>query len=404
MARPIQHLPVLQNWDCHVCGTCCQEYQVEISETERKRIESQNWDVEQDLGGRAPFKRQGWFRKRWMLNHRADDSCVFLSEQGRCRIHEKFGFAAKPLPCRLFPFVLTPVNDYWAVGMRYACPSAAANKGRPVLEHDKDLIEFARLLAEREGLTPQPNGTLTKPPELKIGHRLDWSDLLRVQKAVLSIIRNSKVPLERRLRQCLSFSKEMRKTNLDGITENRLGDLLKIMQGVAETETPADPTSLPRPGWIARVLFRQAAAIFTRKDHGPNRGAASRGWLVRLGAAMRFARGTGQVPRMDKRIPETTFAQLEEPAGSISAAVDFVLERYYTMKIGALQFCGPSSFKLPFWEGLETLLITYPMMRWVMRMYHDRSREDALAQAMSIVDDHVGFNKVPRNRTPANEL
>src|SRR5205823_9000165 len=40
MSFPIRHLPVLQNWDCHVCGTCCKEYLVTITDEERKRIEA----------------------------------------------------------------------------------------------------------------------------------------------------------------------------------------------------------------------------------------------------------------------------------------------------------------------------------------------------------------------------
>ena len=59
MTFPIHHLPVLQNWDCHVCGTCCKEYQVTISDEERRRIEAQGWDTQADLGGRAPFTRHG---------------------------------------------------------------------------------------------------------------------------------------------------------------------------------------------------------------------------------------------------------------------------------------------------------------------------------------------------------
>jgi signal transduction histidine kinase len=39
MGLPIRHLPVLQNWDCHVCGTCCKEYQVSVTDEERRRIE-----------------------------------------------------------------------------------------------------------------------------------------------------------------------------------------------------------------------------------------------------------------------------------------------------------------------------------------------------------------------------
>ena len=40
MSLPIRHLPVLQNWDCHVCGSCCKEYLVTITDEERRRIEA----------------------------------------------------------------------------------------------------------------------------------------------------------------------------------------------------------------------------------------------------------------------------------------------------------------------------------------------------------------------------
>src|SRR5262245_42173317 len=114
MGQPIRHLPVLQNWDCHVCGTCCQEYVVTVTEEERARILAQGWDAGRDLEGHEPFRRQGWWpARRWVLNHRPDGSCVFLSEHGRCRVHEKFGYETKPLPCRLFPFVLVPAGDHW---------------------------------------------------------------------------------------------------------------------------------------------------------------------------------------------------------------------------------------------------------------------------------------------------
>src|SRR5262245_41121142 len=109
MSIPIHHLPVLQNWDCQADGSCCKEELVEITEEERQRIEAQGWDPSRDLGGLAPYRRTGlpWAR-RHVLNHQPDGSCVFLSAEGRCRMHEKHGYNSKPLPCRLFPFVLVP--------------------------------------------------------------------------------------------------------------------------------------------------------------------------------------------------------------------------------------------------------------------------------------------------------
>jgi len=76
--------------------------------------------------------------------------------------------------------------------------------------------------------------------------------------------------------------------------------------------------------------------------------------------------------------------------------VEHILERYYTLKVGALQFCGAASFGFPLWEGLEALALTYPVIAWVARTFTDGSREAAFLKALSIVDDHFGFNRVLR--------
>jgi len=392
--RPvIRHLPVLQNWDCHVCGTCCKEYVVTVTDEERKRIEAQGWDHAADLGGLAPFRRVGppWAR-RYHLNHRPDGSCVFLTDQGRCRIHERFGYESKPLPCRLFPFVLVPVHDHWRVGMRFACPSAAANKGRPTSAHDPELKDFAAQLAQREGLQAAPDGALIQPPRLGPGQRVAWPDFLRFVQALLDLLRNRRDPVERRLRKCLALANEMRKSKLEDVKGNRLGDLLELMKGVIEAETPANPQTLPPPGWVGRVLFRQAVALFTRKDHGPNRGVAREGRLALLGAAWRFARGTGRVPRLHQGLPESTFADGEAPRGPLPEAAELILERYYALKVGSIQFCGAAQFGIPFWDGFEILLLTFPIVLWVARLFRDLPREEAIVRALSIVDDHFGFN------------
>jgi lysine-N-methylase len=395
MAAVIRHLPVLQNWDCHQSGTCCKEYVVNITEEEAKAIAAQGWDPKADLGGQEPFRRAGrpWAR-RILLNHRADGSCVFLSEQGRCRIHERFGFAAKPLACRLFPFVLVPVYDHWRVGVRFACPSAAGSKGRAIGEYEQDLKEFAASLAQREGLTPQPDGALMPAPVLQAGQRIDWPDLLRIVQTLLDLLRNRRDPVELRVRKCLGLAGLLRKAKLQHVQGNRLSELLQLLRGVAETETPAQPQLVPPPGWIGRVLFRQAAALLTRKDHGPNRGVAREGRLALLVAAWRFARGNGSVPRLHRIFPEAAFADLETPRGPLPADAEQVLERYFTIKVGSMQFCGPALMGFPFWEGLELLALTLPVTLWVTRMFRELPRDEAVIRALTVVDDHFGFNRM----------
>lgn len=394
MPLPIRHLPVLQNWDCHVSGNCCKEYQVTLTEEERQRIEAQGWKPE-DVGGLPLFSKSGppWSRKVH-LHRRKDGSCVFLSDEGRCRIHERFGYETKPLPCRLFPFVLIPVADHWRVGIRYACPSAAANKGRSLAGHDDALKQFAAELAQREGLEASPDGSLVPPPALQSGQRVEWTDLLRFVNALLVLLRNRQDRIERRLRKCLALAQICRQARFDQIKGNRLIEFLTLLTMGLDADVPADPATLPPPSWIGRLLFRQAVALYSRKDYGPNRGLAARGRLALLAAAWRYAHGRGAVPRMNGWMPETTFEAVEAMRGQPSDAAEELLERYYVIKVSSLQFCGPSNFRLSFWEGLESLLLTYPVLLWVARTFPDRSRDEALLQSVSIVDDHFGFNRV----------
>src|ERR1700694_1332534 len=151
MSLPVRHLPVIQNWDCHGCTNCCRAYRVPVTVEERRRILAQGWDSDPDIGDLPLFVRFGpWWRPRYRLSERGNGACVFLSSEGRCRIHERFGADAKPLTCRLFPFVLVPTEDHWRVGLRYACPSAASNEGRTLAAHGEALTRHAAELEKNE--------------------------------------------------------------------------------------------------------------------------------------------------------------------------------------------------------------------------------------------------------------
>lgn len=396
MAFPLLQLPVVQNWDCHTAGSCCKEYLVTITEDEKKRIEAQGWDAARDLDGYQPFWTVGPFWARLtLLNSRPDGSCVFLSEQGRCRIHERHGYDTKPLPCRLFPFVLVPQGDRWGVSLRFACPSAAANKGRPVAAHDDSLRQFAAELAVRAGLKPQPDGKLNAPPQLVGGWRVNWDDLRRYTAALLDILKNGRDSLERRMRKCLALASQCRQApKIHEVSGHALSELLGIFSNFAESETPSNPAAVPSPSWIGRLLFRQLLAVYSRKDHGPNRGLAGQGRVALLGAALRFARGKGSVPRMHHWLPETTFEKVEAASGKLDPVAEEVLERYYAIKVSSLQFCGTTSFGMSFWEGFEALALTLPVIVWTARAFAPQPIGDGVTKALSIVDDHFGFNKV----------
>ncbi len=387
MSIPVRHLPVVQNWDCHSCGNCCRELHVSVSEEERRRIEAQGWE---ELGELRLFVRHGpWWRRRSRLNHRPDGRCVFLGPGNRCRIHERFGADAKPLACRLYPFVLTPAGSHWRVGLRFSCPSAADNKGRPLEQHANEVTQYTRLFERSQGF----EGADVPPPPLQRGQQVEWPDVVRFVQALLAILEDGGDRVERRLRKCLTLAALCRQARFDEVTGGKLVEFLKVLREGLDTEVPAAPGELPPPGWVGRVLFRQLLAIYARKDHGDNRGQAARGRLALFRAACRFARGRGAVPRLNAFLAETTFERCEGAGGPLPAAAEEALERYYIVKVNSLQFCGALHFGRPFWDGLEELALTLPAVLWLARAM-DGPREQAVTRALSLVDDHFGYNPV----------
>lgn len=387
MPLPVRSLPVAQNWDCRGCAACCRSYSIPVTADERKRIEAQNWDL-----GAPLFDARGT-----ALNHRPDGACVFLGDDNRCRIHAKFGAAAKPLACRVYPFLLVPAGDHWRVGLRYACPSAAANDGRPLDQHLPEVREYAALLEENE-----PAAKTQPPPPLRAGTLVPWDDVLRIVGVVAKMLGESGVPLERRWRNVLTLAALADGLTFDGggnakkaVTGGRLSELFHVLSETAAEETPpAD--QLPRPGRAGRLVFRQVLAVYARKDHGAERGTAQRSALGRVAAAVRFARGSGVVPKLHARLPDVPFSAGEEPFGPLPEECDAQLTRYFRLKVQSIQFCGPTNFGVPFWEGLRSLALTFPVAMWLARVFAagGESRPAAVERAVRVTDDNFGFNRL----------
>jgi len=386
----VRHLPVVQNWDCQSCGNCCREYDVPVTEDERRRIVAQGWSQDPAIGKLRLFGRRRFWSSRYRLNHRREGGCVFLSDKNRCLIHERFGSQAKPLACRLFPFVLVPSGDHWRVSLRFACPSAAENRGRSVTEHEADLHQLARLLEKQESLTAQS----LPPAFLQRGQPIDWPDLQRFAHSLLKLLGNRQERMERRLRKCVRLAQLCRQARFDQIGGGRLSEFLQVVGASLDADVPEQPCEVIAPTWVGRLLFRQVLAIYARKDRGANRGAACKNPLALLRAAWRFARGRGAVPKLNAFIPDTTFERVEAASGVLPAAAEETLERYYLTKIGSLQFVGPTNYGLPMWDGLEALLLTCPAILWLARALEQYPREEALTWAVHLVDDHFGYNRV----------
>ena len=76
--------------------------------------------------------------------------CVFLDEERRCRIHARYGSAAKPHICQRFPLMLVEVEGELRAGPRPTCYGSqlAGESDAPDL-HEPDSISVTRKLPDR---------------------------------------------------------------------------------------------------------------------------------------------------------------------------------------------------------------------------------------------------------------
>jgi lysine-N-methylase len=322
------------------------------------------------------------------------DRCVFLNEQGLCRIHAKFGSEAKPFACQLYPYVLVPVGDHFRLSMRFACPSATRNLGRPVIEQGEQIRKFASMMEvwDRPEMSQADRDSLGPPPSLQRRQRVSWSDLELFVNALLLIMKEPDDSLPRRMLKVVALARACRQATFEKISGPRLREFLDLLRVAVQAEVPRNLDRIPAPGWIGRVLFRTFLAIYLRKDQGTRRGVRSRGWLPLMLAMGRMARGKGRLPMLQAGLPDKTFAHMEEPLGPLEPAAKEMLERYYQIKMESMQFCGPTFFEYGFWEGVESLALTLPAILWLARGYRDEGQAAAVQKAIQIVDENYAYS------------
>ncbi len=393
-ALPLK-LPTIQNWSCHNCSGCCRQHAIAVTPKERDRIEKQNWpesgEIPADQPLFVPTSRVPW-NKQYRLAHQPDGACVFLNEEGLCRIHAKFGESAKPLACRVYPYALHPAGKQVTVSLRYSCPSVVNNLGRSL---DDQRREFKKLQA---ALVPERADQIP-PPKLMPGTQLDWPDTLRVVQALDQTMAPKGTPVLLKLLRALCWIDLVRQSRFDRIRGERLDEFLEIIRQSAESDYAELPTDVEPPSRIGQMQFRMLAAQYARKDTSTDleQGLRRRWELFR--AATRFTRGTGTIPKLQGIFGDVEFSQLELPFGTLPERTDEIFTRYFRVKIQGMHFCGPAYYNVPTVEGFQSLALIYPAILWIARWLAataDRGEliDDDIVQAMTIADHHHGYSPI----------
>lgn len=388
-------LPTLQNWSCHSCSGCCRQHGVAITDAEHQRLVDQHWTPADGIApGQPLFVRMGspLGKRWWRLAHQPDGRCVFLDDQGLCRIHAKFGEPAKPLACRIYPYAFHPKGRQVVVSLRYSCPSVVRNRGRAVSEQQRDLRDLARQVVPE-------NVTQVRPPRLSDAAVLDWNDLLRVVAALEATVAAADAPLIVRLLRGLQWLDILETARLQQISGPRLDELLALLRGAAESDIPADfdLTAIPPPTGVGRTLFRLLAGQYARIDSYTSGHGSWRGRWRLLTSALRLVRGRGALPVLEPRLRPVPFTALDASFGPLPAEADEILTRYLRVKLNGLSFCGPAYYHVPLIPGFRSLVLAVAATLWIARwLATSRGRSqwetDDIADALAMVDHHHGYS------------
>ncbi|OPZ83754.1 MAG: Flagellin N-methylase [bacterium ADurb.Bin429] len=378
--------PGFQHYDCVGCGACCRgRFAIGVTPEEYARISAQGWEADSALAGKTLFLPQG---DHFVTAYDAQGACVFLDERGLCRIHAKFGEAAKPLACRLYPFRFIPAGRQARVSIRFDCPESACNRGRPLTAHLPALRALLPLAL--------PPAALDLPAPPLLGRvAVSWEWLTRIIEAVDGLLCTKSLDATRRVAGCVNYSALLRNPRLTELDDRAFTDLLTKVAVKVTDAAKEDGLCRKAPPGMARMAFRQLAGVYARVDY---RGAPAN-LSQRFSTALRLLTGSGMVPAIQPDFPAVPFAALEESFGIPDADATEPIIRYLRTRLLSMGFFGTAFYGRAFLDGLDALLFSYPLLLWFTRLFSagrglstiDRT---AAERTVEIVDHQHGVNPI----------
>ena len=364
MSLPIVLLKNEEKWDCHQCGFCCRGSLIPLSKIDAKQLQKQKWEEQPEYRGRMLVGDRG-AESGFRLAHRSDGCCIFLNEDGLCRIHSKFGIAAKPTICQTFPLQLIAHENQAVLTLRRACPSAAADLGGSTssqLPFIKQLVRDSRLTAESAA-----------PPLLKASEKRDWKTVRSVLDSVGTLLQDGRYPPVRRLVHALQFANLLQTAKTSGLSDAQIVELVQTLAELAPEESKPFFDDRQPPKSYSKILFRLAAVNFARL-HPETRHKSN--WAARfqlMKTAWKVFRGTGQTPRIDKLFPVANMDDLEKPLGVLRPEIYVPLARFIETNSASFMYAISDRQGWSVVDSIRGLALRFPVALWMLRwLAHDR--------------------------------
>jgi len=377
--------PSYQCYDCSGCGDCCRgKFAINISEEDYKRIIDQGWQNEEEYNNIKIAVKKG---NRYRLAHHVDGTCIFLNEQGLCKIHAKFGEPEKPLPCRLYPFRFIQIGKQVRLDIRFDCPQVAGNKGKPITTKRQYLSELMPQLTSESKINIEP--------VLYGNVKVEWAQLCRITEAFERILNYKELSLSDRIIGCVNMSSLLYNPKIASLHGGELSTFLtaisdKIINSALETTVQRVP-----PTAMVRFLFRQIMTIYTREDRVGDKTSLTK----RLSTMLNMINGKGLIPELRKDMPQVNFEDIEQSFCRPAPHNEDIFTRYYKMRLTGMGFFGDNFYNRSYLDGIMALWLTYPVINWIARVYTvaddlDAPNKQAMINAIMIMSHQHGASPI----------
>lgn len=371
MASPIRQLDIVERWDCHGCSLCCRGTTIVLSDADRAELTRQAWDGRPEFRGMRVVEGGAWWSGPARLAQRPNGDCVFLSESGRCRIHQEFGAERKPSVCLQFPFQAVSDDQRTVLTLRRCCPSAAADRGRTVAEQ---LREAVAVLGRRPESPAVPRPISRRNPAT-------WKGFHRVAKLLDECVDVEREVSALGLIHGLRICRLLEKCRLANVADADWPELLRLLSDAAKSEAEIIWQVREQPSSAASRLFRRLSGHFVRCMPG---GSYSRRWQDRwlaLRATGQLAAGRGNTPGMHPEFPERSFQELAGPTTDRVREASTPLDRFLQTHLRSRQYVllGTGGTLV---SAYRRLALMSPMAWWLWRW---QSGSDQAAAMVPIV-------------------
>lgn len=369
-----------QRYSCHSCGDCCRDFTIELRGDDFERVRAQGWDAELGVPFWVEFAGRRWLRQR------DDGACVFLGDQGRCRIHARHGLEAKPVACQLFPFSFAPGPRGAAIGINFACVSVRRSAGATLASHE---AEVRRLQAE------VPEACERAPvADLEAGVPATEEEAAAVARALDRWLADAAITPAVRLEGFAWLAQSLREARLGRVRGDRLDELLDTLLAAAPAELPLLPSDAPDAR--AWRLLRQAvfARVEDPKIPALQRQGRLRGVLSQWRRSRSWSRGRGEAPTIHGWPTLRFDAMAHAPglfAGGEAPAIDELLRRWLRATVLGGRAWGAGLYGLPVGEGAALVALNVACVAWLAC-----ARATARGDEVRLEDVGEGIGRVDR--------